>query len=60
MLTEVQAKMLAAKGYTFGGVIKLRDGEFVAEATKDFYLAAHNGESPRIAAKNLIRMLVRP
>lgn len=61
MLTAIQEQLLAAKGYIFGGVRKLPSGEYVAEATKNFTLpAAHIGESPRIAAKNLVKMVLRP
>jgi hypothetical protein len=59
LLTDMQIKMLKARGYAFRGVRKLPNGEFVAEATKDIYLAAHLGESPRISVRNLIKLVTR-
>ena len=59
LLTEIQIKMLRARGYEFRGVRKVADGEFVAEATKDVYLAAHLGESPRLSVRNLVRLVTR-
>ena len=62
MLTDVQEKLLSSRGYVFVGTRKLDDGEYVAEATKNYSIttaAAHLGESPRIAVRNLIQMVLR-
>ena len=59
MLTEMQEKLLARRGFRFRRAQRLPDGTWVAEATKDFHVAGHLGQSATDAVRNLIQLVTR-